>query len=113
MLVLWQRAARLGAHALGRRVRCPKLWVIRFDLLKLPEQLIVFGIRERRLVEHEVIVPRAIDHGPELGGAVRRRPRGGNAPFASVAMTCIACMATMTIRSSSSSDSFGSSVSAQ
>ena len=87
----------------------PQLRMLAFDRLELTEQLVVLSVRERRLIEDVVLVRGAIERGAQLGGP----RRGRHSPFDSVAMTCIACIATMTIRSSSSSASFGSSVSAQ
>jgi len=58
----------------GGTVGGAELRVFGFELLQLPEQPVVLGVRDLRPVEDVVCVVRALDEPPELGGARRDRP---------------------------------------
>jgi hypothetical protein len=48
-------------------VQCGVLFL---DGLQLAEQAVVFLVREHRLIEDVILVLRAGEHSPELGGAL-------------------------------------------
>jgi hypothetical protein len=68
-------ARGLAADALGRRIRRDQIRMLRLDLLQLLEELVVFRIRQVRLVEYVVRVIRAFEfraqpHGTLAGALV-------------------------------------------
>ena len=73
---------------------------------ELAIQPVVLRVGDRRLVEHVVLVRRALELSAEGGGARRQLAQRRRHPLASSSMTCIA---TPTSRSSSSSDALGRS----
>ena len=63
-----EAARRLAAHALGGRIRHDQVRMLRLDALQFLEQLVVFRVRQVRLVEHVVRVVGAFEF--------RAQPRG-------------------------------------
>ena len=64
-----ERALRLGADALGRRIGRRELGMRGLDRLQLAHQLVVFDVGDRRLVEHVIAVVGLVDARAQLGGA--------------------------------------------
>ena len=57
---------RGGADALGGGVGCQEPGVLFLKLLKLPHQVVVFGVANFRAVQHVVTVVMVVDFGTEL-----------------------------------------------
>ena len=61
----WSTRGELGrdraADLLGRRVRRPQLRELLLELLEPPQPLVVVGVGQRRVVEHEVAPARLLD----------------------------------------------------
>ena len=68
MLVLGELALGLGTDSLGRRIGSQTVRKIPLELLELPEETVVFGVGNGRAVEDVVLVRRAGEQDPQLGG---------------------------------------------
>jgi hypothetical protein len=68
VLMLGELALRLGADSKSWRIRCATFREISFELLELPEETIVFCVRKGRTVQDIVLVGRASEQDPKLGG---------------------------------------------
>ena len=68
MLVLGELALRLGSDSKSGRIRSATVRKISLELLELPEETVVFGVRNGRTVEDVVLVGRAGEQDPQLGG---------------------------------------------
>lgn len=89
--------------------------MIAFERLQLAKELVVFPIRDSRTIENVVVVVGALDGLPQRAGACCQRGIDGQKavpPTYPLASSPITCIATVTSRSSSSSEAFGNSDSA-
>ena len=68
MLVLGELALGLGTDSLGRRIGSQTVRKISLELLELPEEAVVFGVRNSRTVADVVLVRRAGEQDAQLGG---------------------------------------------
>ena len=66
--MLGELALGLRTDSLGRRVGSQTVRKISLELLELPEEAVVFGVRNSRTVEDVVLVRRAGEQDPQLGG---------------------------------------------
>src|SRR4051812_23495366 len=101
-------AGRLGTDALCGRVCGAERRILLLEIEQLAIQLVVLGVRDGGAIEDVILVGRFLQLAAQRVGACGEG-RIETHPFASSSMTCIA---TVTSRSSSSSDAFGRSVSA-
>ncbi len=79
MLVLGELALRLRADSKGGRIGTETVRKIPLELLELPKEAVVLGVRNGRTVENVVLVGRVVQQDTQLRGSVmfllRRPPR--------------------------------------
>ena len=71
VLMLDQLTRRLGAYALRRRIGGAERGILLLELEQFAIELVVLGVRNRRPVEHVVLVGRPLDLDAERGSARR------------------------------------------
>jgi len=68
VLVLGELALRLGADSKSGRIRSATVRKTSLELLELPEETVVFRVLNGRTIEDVVLVRRAAEEDPQLGG---------------------------------------------
>jgi hypothetical protein len=68
VLVLGELALRLGADSKSGRIRSATVRKSSLELLELPEETVVFRVLNGRTIEDVVLVRRAGEEAPQLGG---------------------------------------------